>query len=255
METLAELRAELLPILSAQSVKRGTFTLSSGATSDLYVDAKQTTLDSRGALLVGKVGWQLLKATAEELGVKVDAVGGLTMGADPISLSSGIASQLDDPDHTLQTFTVRKEPKAHGLTRLIEGRFAKGNNVVVVDDVITTGASTLKAIDSIEEAGGKVAFVLVFVDRQESNGRQNIEARRLRGRLHLHPRRSAQRPRTTPPSGVRLRRCGAAAGRWVRTRWNGSGGTSTTSRRTGRRRCGLVDTPFRNLALFRARGG
>lgn len=177
METLAELKAALLPILTAQSVKRGTFTLSSGATSDLYVDARQTTLDPRGALLVGKAGWQLLKATAGRLGVTVDAVGGLTMGADPISLSVGIASQLDDPDHALQTLTVRKEPKAHGLTRLIEGRFARGHTVVVVDDVITTGASTLKAIDAVEEAGGKIAFVLVLVDRQESNGRQNIEAR------------------------------------------------------------------------------
>ena len=176
METLAELKAELLPILTTQSVNRGTFTLSSGATSDLYVDVKQTTLDSRWALLVGKVAWQLLKITAEERGMTVDAVGGLTMGADSIALSIGIASQLEDPEHTLQTFSVRKTPKAHGLTKLIEGRFAAGNHVVVVDDVITTGGSTLQAIEGIEAEGGTVAFVLVLVDRQEG-GRANIEAR------------------------------------------------------------------------------
>ena len=141
------------------------------------MDTKQTTLDARGALLVGKVGWQLLKSTAEARGVTVDAVGGLTMGADPISLSIGIASQLDDPENTIQTFTVRKEAKAYGLNKLIEGRFSAENHVVVVDDVVTTGASTLKAIDGVEAAGGKVAFVLVLVDRQESGGRQKIEAR------------------------------------------------------------------------------
>ncbi len=176
METIAALKAELLPILTAQSVRRGEFTLSSGAKSDLYVDAKQTTLDSRGALLVGKVGWRVLKAHAESRGLTVDAIGGLTMGADPISLSIGIASQLDDPAHKLQTFTVRKTPKKHGMTRLIEGRFAPGNSVVVVDDVITTGGSTLQAIEGIEREGGTVAFVLALVDRQEG-GRANIEAR------------------------------------------------------------------------------
>lgn len=176
MENLVELKAGLLPILIAQSVRRGEFTLVSGAKSDLYVDAKQTTMDARGALLVGKVGWLLIKAAAQERGLTVDAVGGLTMGADPISLSIGIASRLDDPAHTLQTFTVRKAPKQHGLSKLIEGRFTAGNRVVVVDDVITTGGSTLQAIEGIEAEGGTVAFVLVLVDRQEG-GRANIEGR------------------------------------------------------------------------------
>lgn len=176
MPDFASLRSELLQLLAEKSVTRGSFTLASGAKSDLYVDAKLTTQDPRGALLVGRVGWELLKRTAAERGIHVDAVGGLTMGADPIALSIGIGSQLDDPASKLQTFAVRKTPKAHGRTKLIEGNFAAGDSVVVIDDVITTGGSTLQAIDAIEKEGGKVAFVIALVDRQEG-GRANIEAR------------------------------------------------------------------------------
>ena len=98
------------------------------------------------------------------------------MGADPVALSIGIASRIDDSQNTLQVFTVRKAAKDHGRQKRIEGNFAKGDSVVVVDDVITTGGSTLQAIDAIEEAGGRVAFVLVLVDRQEG-GREAIEQR------------------------------------------------------------------------------
>jgi orotate phosphoribosyltransferase len=98
------------------------------------------------------------------------------MGADPVALSIGIASRIDDSQNTLQVFTVRKAAKEHGRQKRIEGNFAKGNSVVVVDDVITTGGSTLQAIDAIEEAGGRVAFVLVLMDRQEG-GREAIEQR------------------------------------------------------------------------------
>ena len=98
------------------------------------------------------------------------------MGADPIALSIGIAAHIDDPLNALQTFTVRRLAKSHGRHKRIEGNFSKGDSVVVVDDVITTGGSTLQAIDAIEEAGGHVAFVLVLVDRQES-GRKAIEDR------------------------------------------------------------------------------
>ena len=111
--------------------------------------------------------------------MRVDAIGGLTMGADPISLSIGIAAQLETPGHPLQTFTVRKAAKEHGTKKLIEGNFAAGDSVVVVDDVVTTGGSTLQAIDAMEAAGGKVAFVIALVDRQEG-GRKNIEDRGYR---------------------------------------------------------------------------
>jgi orotate phosphoribosyltransferase len=176
MSTVAELKAELLRLLAEKSVTRGSFVLASGAKSDLYVDAKLTTQDPRGALLTGRVGWEILRRTAADRNVRVDAVGGLTMGADPIALSIGIASQLEDAENTLQTFSVRKSAKEHGRHKLVEGNFAAGDSVVVIDDVITTGGSTLQAIDAIEKEGGKIAFVLALVDRQEG-GRARIEER------------------------------------------------------------------------------
>ena len=177
MPNLSALKSELLKALAEKSVRRGNFTLASGAQSDLYVDAKRTTLDPACALLVGKIGWELIKQTAKERNLRVDAVGGLTMGADPISLSIGIAACLDDPLDTPRIFNVRKEAKKHGLLKNIEGNYSAGDSVVVVDDVITTGGSTIQAIEKIEADGGKVAFAIVLVDRQEQNGRANIEAR------------------------------------------------------------------------------
>ena len=169
-------REELRKLLAKKSVCTGNFTLASGAKSDFYVDAKLTTLDPRGATLVGRVGWQLITKTATELGVRVDAVGGLTMGADPIALSIGIAAYADNSATSLQTFTVRKKTKEHGRHKLIEGDFSQGNSVVVIEDVITTGGSAIQAIDAIETEGGRVAFVLALVDREEG-GRANIEQR------------------------------------------------------------------------------
>lgn len=167
---------ELLALLTEKSVLHGSFTLASGAQSDLYVDARLTTFDPRGALLLGRVGWQLVRETATARNIRIDAIGGLTLGADPVALSIGIAARIDDPSNTLQVFTVRKAVKSHGRQKRIDGNFSKGDSVVVVDDVITTGGSTLQAIDAIEEAGGHVAFVLVLVDRQEG-GRAAIEQR------------------------------------------------------------------------------
>lgn len=169
-------KQELLDLLTRQSVFQGNFTLASGAQSDLYIDARLTTLDPRGAQLVGQIGWKLVKDNAAKLGKSIDAIGGLTMGADPVALSIGIAALLDDPHSELQVFTVRKSAKIHGRQKLIEGNFAKGDFVVVVDDVITTGGSTQQAIDTIEAAGGRIAFVLVLVDREEG-GREKIENR------------------------------------------------------------------------------
>jgi orotate phosphoribosyltransferase len=170
------LKIKLLELLVKKSVCHGDFTLASGAKSDLYVDAKLTTMDPRGAVLVGRVGWELVRQTAAARDVRVDSIGGLTMGADAIALSIGIAAHLDDPGTPVQTFTVRKSAKIHGRGKLIEGNFSEGDSVVAIDDVITTGGSTLQAIDAIEAAGGCVAFVLVLVDREEG-GRAAIEAR------------------------------------------------------------------------------
>jgi orotate phosphoribosyltransferase len=169
-------KEELRKLLLEKSVCLGSFTLASGAQSDFYVDAKLTTMDPRGATLVGKAGWQLIAATARDLKISVNAVGGLTMGADPIALSIGMAAFAEDNTTSLQTFTVRKKAKEHGRHKLIEGNFAESYSVVVIDDVITTGGSTLQAIEAVESAGGRVAFVFALVDRQEG-GRKTIEER------------------------------------------------------------------------------
>jgi orotate phosphoribosyltransferase len=170
-------RSDLLALLSRQSVVYGEFTLVSGKKSDFYVDSKLTSLDPRGALLIGQVGWELIQKESVARGITPQALGGLTMGADPIALAVGMAASAANPGPPpLQVFCVRKSPKAHGRTKLIEGPFTAGQPVVVVDDVITTGGSTIQAIDAIEQEGGKVAFALVLVDRQEG-GRAAIEAR------------------------------------------------------------------------------
>jgi orotate phosphoribosyltransferase len=173
---IASAKAELRTLLQQKSVCHGEFTLASGAKSNFYVDARLTTFDPRGACLIGEVGWSLLKETAAKLNKNVNAIGGLTLGADPIALSIGITSQRENSGTPVQVFTVRKAVKDHGRQKRIEGNFASGDLVVVVDDVITTGGSTIQAINAIEEAGGHVAFVLVLVDRQEG-GRENIEKR------------------------------------------------------------------------------
>lgn len=167
-------KEQLRALLEKKSVCHGEFTLASGARSDFYVDARVTTLDPRGACLIGEVGWALLKQTADNLKKNVNAIGGLTFGADPIALSIGIAAHRENSSMPLQVFTVRKAVKEHGRQKRIEGNFSAGDSVVVVDDVITTGGSTIQAIDAIEQGGGHVAFVLVLVDREEG-GRENIE--------------------------------------------------------------------------------
>lgn len=168
--------AALKALLLQKSVRTGTFTLASGKQSDLYIDCRVTALDPFGANLIGQLGWQKVRERIQAEGLKIDAIGGMTLGADPISLAVGMTSARETPDEALQVFTVRKEPKGHGRGKQIEGNFQEGNTVIVVDDVITTGGSTIKAIDVIEREGGKVAFALVLVDRQEG-GREAIEAR------------------------------------------------------------------------------
>lgn len=167
-------RSELRSLLLAKSVKTGDFVLASGARSNLYVDCRVTTLDSRGAVLVGEQMHKLVRNEEARRGLKVAAIGGLTLGADPISLATAMTSSMAGDATPIRCFVVRKEAKGHGRGKRIEGNFTSGDLVVVVDDVITTGDSTLKAIAAIEEEGGKVAFVVVLVDREEG-GRKNIE--------------------------------------------------------------------------------
>jgi orotate phosphoribosyltransferase len=174
MLSLSAARARLLSFLRAKSIFHGDFLLSSGARSSYYIDCRLTTLDPEGAWLVGQVMHGLIKAEAASRDLQINSIGGLTMGADPIALATAMFSVSANEAPPWQTFVVRKTPKGHGQTKLIEGNFKAGDTVVVIDDVITKGDSTLKAIEAVEKEGGKVAFAAVLVDRQEG-GRQKIE--------------------------------------------------------------------------------
>ncbi|MBG69838.1 MAG: orotate phosphoribosyltransferase [Roseibacillus sp.] len=170
------IREQLRQLLLEKSVRTGEFTLASGKKSDLYVDCRVTSFDAKGARLIGEAGWALVEDHLEQGGLSAAAIGGMTLGADPISLAIGMESARQQPDRFLQVFTVRKEAKGYGAGRRIEGNFLSGNPVVVVDDVVTTGGSTLRAIEAIEAEGGKVLFAFVLVDREEG-GRQALEER------------------------------------------------------------------------------
>ncbi len=170
------IREQLRQLLLEKSVRTGEFTLASGKKSDLYVDCRVTSFDAQGARLIGESGWALVRDHLTAEGLSATAIGGMTLGADPISLAIGMESARQQPDRFLQVFTVRKEAKEYGAGRRIEGNFSSGDPVVVVDDVVTTGGSTLRAIDAIEAEGGKVLFAFVLVDREEG-GRQALEER------------------------------------------------------------------------------
>ena len=159
-------REELRKLLLEKSVRTGEFTLASGLKSDLYVDCRVTSFDARGARLIGEVGWECVQAQLEQERLTAAAIGGMTLGADPISLAIGMESARRQPDRFLQVFTVRKEAKQYGAGRRIEGNFSSGDPIVVVDDVITTGGSTLRAIEAIESEGGTILFAFVLVDRE-----------------------------------------------------------------------------------------
>jgi orotate phosphoribosyltransferase len=153
---------ELRDILRRKSLRIGDFTLSSGKKSSYYLDCRMTTLDARGALLIGRLILQWLRTN----NIHVDAIGGLTLGADPIATAVAVVSALEKTP--ISAFIVRKEVKGHGMQRSIEGYDGKpGARVVVVDDVCTTGDSILKAADRAEEAGYQVAAAFCVVDREE----------------------------------------------------------------------------------------
>ena len=157
----------LLALLAERSARRGQFTLASGRQSTLYIDARLTTMSPDGLALIGP----LALATLREAAWDVTAIGGLTLGADPISYAIAYASA--DTDRPLRAFTVRKEAKTHGTGRLVEGPFRAGDRVAVIEDVITTGGSALRAVDAIRTAGGVVMGILALVDREEG-GREAI---------------------------------------------------------------------------------
>ncbi|MDH3198963.1 MAG: orotate phosphoribosyltransferase [Candidatus Krumholzibacteria bacterium] len=161
-------RDELLAHLVAHAVRTGEFTLASGKKSNYYVNGKLTTLDARGAYLVGRV---FLAMVADDV---PDAVGGLTLGADPIVGAMIALAGLEDLP--LKGFIVRKASKEHGTKSQVEGPLADGDRVVVVEDVVTTGGSSLVAIEAVQAMGCRVKKVLAVVDREEG-GRENLGAR------------------------------------------------------------------------------
>jgi orotate phosphoribosyltransferase len=164
---------QLVRLLAARSARRGTFTLSSGRQSSLYIDARLTTMTPEGQRLIGRAGLDALRAVAWQ----PDAVGGLTLGADPIAYA--ICHTSADTDRPLKAFTVRKEPKTHGAGRQVEGPLSPGDRVVIVEDVITTGASAVRAIEAVQREGAIPLGVLALVDREEG-GRDHIEKLGLR---------------------------------------------------------------------------
>jgi len=162
---MSDYREELLQILATKSFRLGEFKLSSGGTSDYYIDCRTTTLDARGAQLTGHVFLDEMRRQ----GWHADAIGGLTMGADPIVVAVAVVSG------TLNGFLVRKAEKQHGTGQRIEGFREKDARVVIVDDVCTTGASTVQAIEAAREFGFKIAGVMCLVEREDAHGRPNVE--------------------------------------------------------------------------------
>jgi len=158
---------ELVRLLAQRSARRGNFTLASGRQSTLYIDARLTTMSPEGQRLIGRVG---LAAIVAE-GWNPDAIGGLTLGADPIAYA--ICHTSADTDRPLRAFTVRKEPKAHGTGKQVEGPLEHNDRVVVVEDVITTGASAMKAVEALRNAGAVPVAILALVDREEG-GREHL---------------------------------------------------------------------------------
>lgn len=157
----------LRKLLTTRSVKRGDFTLASGKKSNVYVDARLTTMSPEGMVLIGRIGLELMKAE----GWNPDSIGGLTLGADPVAYA--ISHTSANRQKPIRAFTVRKEAKTHGTGRRVEGPFETGDTVVIIEDVITTGKSALQAIEAVTREGGQIIGVLSVVDREEG-GRQAI---------------------------------------------------------------------------------
>ena len=152
-------------LLATKSFRLGEFKLSSGGASDYYVDCRATTLDARGSQLTGQVFLDAIR----ERGWRPQAIGGLTMGADPVVVAVAVISG------EIHGFLVRKAEKQHGTGQRVEGFREKGARVVIVDDVCTTGASTIQAIEAAREFGFEISGVMCLVEREEAKGRPNVE--------------------------------------------------------------------------------
>jgi len=170
IRNVEDMKNRLLEIVlekSFQYAEEPRFKLVSGGVSNFYFNCKPTMLDPEGKELIGR----LVFAQIRDL--EITGIGGLELGSVPISGAVSLISQLEGKP--IKEFIVRKEKKDHGIPAKVEGDFSQGEKVVVVDDVITTGGSTIKAIEAVEDLGLKVAKVLVLVDREELNGKQNIQ--------------------------------------------------------------------------------
>lgn len=166
MENIAELKERLRELLEKEALKRGSFTLSSGKASNYYLDGRIITLTPEGAYLVARIILEMVKALG------VDAIGGPTLGADPISGALAALSHIQKTP--LKTFIVRKQTKEHGMQRLIEGpQLKKGDRVIIVDDVATTGKALIEAKAALDAAGAEVLKAIVIVDRNEG-ARENL---------------------------------------------------------------------------------
>ncbi len=154
-----DMKDRLLKLIKERALFLGKRKLSSGKMSNCYIDGKLITCDPEGLYLVGKIILSMLEKE------KIDAIGGMTIGADPIASAVAVISHLEK--RPVKAFIVRSVQKEHGMGKLIEGHLQKGWNVVVVDDVVTTGGSVLKAIKAVEEAGCTVRKVIAIVDRLE----------------------------------------------------------------------------------------
>jgi orotate phosphoribosyltransferase len=161
-------RDRLRDLLRDRSVRRGDFVLASGARSSYYIDARITTMSGLGQLLIGRLGLAALDAA----GWQPASVGGLTLGADPVAFA--IAHAAGRAGRELDAFTVRKESKGHGTGRRIEGGFQPDSDVVVVEDVVTSGDSALRAIQAVEDRQARVLGILAVVDR-EAGGLERLE--------------------------------------------------------------------------------
>lgn len=166
---MVDARTNLLRMLADKSFRLGSFKLSSGGSSDYYIDCRLTTLDAAGAVATGEAVLQEIRAR----GWQADAIGGLTMGADPIVVATSVISAQQGT--SINGFLVRKAEKTYGTGQRIEGFREQGARVVIVDDVCTTGASTVQAIAAAREFGFEISGVLCLVERQEAGGRANVE--------------------------------------------------------------------------------
>ena len=162
------MKERLKQLIREKAYRKGHFVLASGQVSDYYVDARKITLDPEGVFLVGELFFELLQKAAP-----LDAVGGLTLGADPIVSAIALTSFLHKAP--IKVFIVRKEVKTHGTSKLVEGAdLSRGNRVVLVDDVLTTGGSIIEAAKKLEELGVKIIKAICIVDRREKEKRKGI---------------------------------------------------------------------------------